>query len=228
MRDRDPEHLHPLASAKMAQLLSLTQPAGLPVALAETWRDPGTQDADYAKGRDSHGNIVTQAAVVTQARGGQSWHNLTRWVRRCEDCGHDPAEHGPLGDSDPGFRSCLSCLRRCLGRNVGAWLLVPASLAWHFYLRDDGDEAPGSLEGIGANTLSPADKARYWQLGKLAQSIGLRWGGDFDGDGIAYERGEWDLGHFEARPPGATLSHVQAVLAIKGGDLVLDRGGLRT
>jgi hypothetical protein len=109
----------------------------------------------------------------------------------------------------------------------GVWTRVPSSLAWHFYLKDDGDE--GGLEGIGRNTLSAEDRKRYAQLGAIGRDeLGLRWGGDFDGDGIPFEPGEWDLGHFEARMPGWTLGHVSAVLDIKGADLVIDHGGRTT
>ena len=223
MRDRDPAHLHPYASAKMAQHLSLAQEAGIPVALCETWRDPALQGLDWRKGRDEHGNIVDAAAIVTQARPGQSWHNPTRWARICSDCGHDGEEHGPTGDQLLAFRSCTACGHRCLAANVIAWTQVPASFAWHFYVRDGA----GGLEGLGASALTDAAKEHYVHLGALAKQLGVRWGGDFDDDGIPFEKGEWDLGHFEARPPGATLSQVVAVLSIKGGDLVMDRGGFR-
>lgn len=222
MRDRDPDHLHPYALAKMNQLFALAGPdpafAGLSLVLQETYRDEDTQAEDWAKGRDGHGNVVNAALVVTQARPGQSWHGLRRWIRACADCGHHPEFHGPRGESQPGFQSCLTCLRRCLSVSVSAWARVPASLAWHFYIRDPD----GSLEGLGANDLSTEDRVRYERLGALARSIGVRWGGDFDGDGIPFEKGEWDLGHFEARPEGfATLSQVHAALDIQGSDLTL-------
>jgi hypothetical protein len=223
--DRDPAHLHPIASAKMAQLLSLTQHAGLPVVLQETYRDYETQAADYAKGRDEHGNIVDAKAVVTQAKPGYSWHNLRRWIRQCSDCGHEPAEHGPSSDALPAFKSCTACGRRCLAVNVTAWKDVPASMAWHFYI----PTADGGLEGFGAHPLTAESRARYLDLGRLGQSIeDVVWGGDFDRDGTPFEPGEWDLGHFHVRPKGATLLQVKAVLAIRGGELVYDRGSLRT
>lgn len=218
MRDRDPRHLHPLASAKMAQLLSLAQHEGIPVVLVETWRDDEQQDAD-------------QAAGLSKAGAGDSDHNFLRWAPRCSDCGHEPECHGPLGESQPGFRSCLECLRRCLNQHVADWARVPASLAWHFYIRDgaEGDRHAheGGLEGLGANRLDPEDLARYRRLGELGRSLGLRWGGDWDGDGIPLERGENDLGHFSARPAGYTVAQVRAVLEIQGGDLVMRHAGLR-
>ena len=193
MIDRDPNHLHPWARRLMVELAERAVQAEIPVVLQETYRDFADQLANYRKGRDDHGNVVNAAAVVTNARPGQSWHNLTRWT---------------LVD--------------------GLWERVPASLAWHFYIRDDGDE--GGLEGIGANTLSAEDRRRYAQLGALvrqAPALPIRWLGDSDGDGVPFEKGEWDLGHFQGIP-GGTLAHVTAVLDIKGGDLVIDHGGFRT
>ena len=38
----------------------------------------------------------------------------------------------------------------------------------------------------------------YLQLAQIAKEIGgLRWGGDWDGDGKPFERGEYDSPHFE-------------------------------
>jgi len=79
-RDRDPDHLHPFALMKMRQLDRLAFKTGIGTLLEETWRDPVLQSADYAKGRDAHGNIIDRSQVVTNARGGQSDHNFTRMV----------------------------------------------------------------------------------------------------------------------------------------------------
>lgn len=43
--------------------------------MVEGYRPSSEQDALYAKGRDANGNVVDKAAVVTYARGGQSYHN---------------------------------------------------------------------------------------------------------------------------------------------------------
>ena len=41
-------------------------------------------------------------------------------------------------------------------------------------------------------------KEIYLQLAAIASAIGgLRWGGDFNGDGVPFERGEYDSPHFE-------------------------------
>jgi hypothetical protein len=45
--------------------------------LQETWRDPGEQLRLYGLGRDEHGNVVDKKKVVTNAKPGLSWHNLT-------------------------------------------------------------------------------------------------------------------------------------------------------
>lgn len=47
----------------------------------------------------------------------------------------------------------------------------------------------------------PAWNARelYLQLAAIGKAIGLRWGGDWDGDGKPFERGETDSPHFELK-----------------------------
>jgi len=43
----------------------------------ETWRDPAVQAAHFAKGRNAAGMVILPGAVITNARPGRSWHNLT-------------------------------------------------------------------------------------------------------------------------------------------------------
>lgn len=194
MRDRDPNHLHPLALMKKNQLETLAGRAGLPpLLLEETHRMPDLQDVDFAKGRDSAGNVIDADAIVTQARGGQSDHNFTRWIA-------DP-------DAPEG------------------WRLVPASLAWHFYIRvPDGG---GALYGLGEFANVPEVRELYGRLGELAAGIDVRWGGDTNRNGKPFEPGERDLVHFSARPRGYTPSQVAAILEIRGGDLAWPRSAGR-
>jgi hypothetical protein len=46
----------------------------------EAYRSSAQQNAYYAKGRDSQGNIVDKSKVVTYAQGGESYHNYGRAV----------------------------------------------------------------------------------------------------------------------------------------------------
>lgn len=80
MSDALREHLHPI----MLPLLDrhqaiLRRRFGIATIVQETWRDPKTaQLAAYLKGRDPvTGAVVDPAAVVTNARPGQSWHGIT-------------------------------------------------------------------------------------------------------------------------------------------------------
>ena len=44
----------------------------------------------------------------------------------------------------------------------------------------------------------------WWKIGKIAQGIGLRWGGDWHDQGpspVGQPRGSWDPGHVEYREP---------------------------
>lgn len=75
MSDRDPRHLHPLIRPKMTEHFELIKrfvPRGF---LQETWVDPGEQLRRYMIGRDANGKVI--GVTVTNAKGGDSWHNLT-------------------------------------------------------------------------------------------------------------------------------------------------------
>lgn len=92
---------------------------------------------------------------------------------------------------------------------AGAWQRVPASLAYHLAIGDDGDEYPGSWEGFGRNHLHEKDVAAYTRLGEIGESLGLTWGGRW--------KKPVDFSHYELRV--APLSQVVAALNIQGGDL---------
>lgn len=185
-RERAIEQLHPLIVPLLEEHLRQAEADPLlagRVKLSETWRDDSTQRADWLKGRDTNGNVVDPAKIVTNARPGASWHGLSRWAK------------GPAGD----------------------WARVPASLAYHLALGDDGDEYPGSWEGYGRNKLDAKDVVAYTHLGEIGEALGLTWGGRW--------KSPVDFSHYELRV--APLSQVVAVLNIQGGDLA-GVGGLRT
>lgn len=46
--------------------------------LSFTWRSVEEQDALWRLGRNEAGEVVDRKKVVTNARGGASWHNITR------------------------------------------------------------------------------------------------------------------------------------------------------
>lgn len=83
----------------------------------------------------------------------------------------------------------------------------PASMAYHLALL-----RPGGLVGFGERLTKPM-LLMYRALGLLGETLGLRWGGNWDQDAVALEDGENDLTHFEFHPNGATLS--QTIAAIK-------------
>jgi peptidoglycan LD-endopeptidase CwlK len=62
--------LLPVVQAKANRFLSLASDAGIPLLVTATYRSFQEQDDLYAQGRTKPG------AIVTQVRGGQSWHNF--------------------------------------------------------------------------------------------------------------------------------------------------------
>lgn len=61
--------LHPVVAAKMKTLVSEAEAQGIRILITDDFRSTAEQDALYRKGRGAPGN------VVTNARGGQSYHN---------------------------------------------------------------------------------------------------------------------------------------------------------
>lgn len=61
LRDRDPEHLHPVFRAKVAALEEKLACEKLPFKLFEGFRSPQRQQYLYAQGRTAPGSIVTRA-----------------------------------------------------------------------------------------------------------------------------------------------------------------------
>lgn len=72
MSSRRLEDLHPQARAKVDALMTEARRRGLHLMVTATYRSFAEQDALYAQGRTEPGPIVTNA------RGGQSFHNVRR------------------------------------------------------------------------------------------------------------------------------------------------------
>ena len=87
--------------------------------------------------------------------------------------------HGRNGDKRPIVTWTLNSKH-----NIQDPLGRPASEAW--------DCVP-----VMAGKLRWDDARAYKVLRQIAEELGLRWGGDWDRDGIPGERGEWDSPHFE-------------------------------
>jgi len=66
---RDLKDLLPIVSAKCDAFIAECKRQGIDVLITSTLRDNESQDALYAQGRTTAGNIVTNA------KGGQSFHN---------------------------------------------------------------------------------------------------------------------------------------------------------
>jgi hypothetical protein len=90
---------------------------------------------------------------------------------------------------------------------------APCSLAYHVA----PDIPNGRLLGFGSSKLDAVAIAIYKAVGILGESLGLRWGGNWDEDLNLMERGEDDLGHFEHHP-GFTMAQARAAFAA-GQDL---------
>lgn len=71
MPSRSLDDLHPDMKPLAEQFLQKCSDQGIDAFLTCTYRSNAEQDADYAKGRTSPGQ------VITNARGGQSAHNCT-------------------------------------------------------------------------------------------------------------------------------------------------------
>ncbi len=70
VNSRDIKELYPEVAKKAQQLIDLCKKEHIDIILTSTYRDFESQDALYAQGRTAKGRIVTNA------RGGQSFHNF--------------------------------------------------------------------------------------------------------------------------------------------------------
>lgn len=66
----------PVLSDKIYKLSTLLAAEDIYIAVVQGLRTVAEQDALFAKGRDAEGNVINRAKVVTNARGGHSWHNF--------------------------------------------------------------------------------------------------------------------------------------------------------
>lgn len=69
MASRSLSDLHPVVQQKAEQFLTTCEAQGIDVLIYCTYRSPEEQNGLYAQGRTKPGSIVTNA------RGGESWHN---------------------------------------------------------------------------------------------------------------------------------------------------------
>lgn len=94
------------------------------------------------------------------------------------------AEHAELwaqGRTKPGPKVTWTKTSRHMVRDKNG---KPASDAWDCVPMINGKTAWNA-------------KKEYLTLGKIAQELGLRWGGNFDMDDTPFEKGECDSPHFE-------------------------------
>jgi peptidoglycan L-alanyl-D-glutamate endopeptidase CwlK len=95
INSRSLDELHPKVKALAEQFKKECLAAGFDILIYSTYRDNEAQDVIYAQGRTAKGRIVTNA------RGGQSFHNYRvafDWV---------PMLHGkPLWDNDVIYAKC--------------------------------------------------------------------------------------------------------------------------
>lgn len=70
INSRDLNDLHPLVEALCRSFLDECKKEGIDLLVTSTYRDFESQNALYAQGRTLPGNRVTNA------KGGQSWHNF--------------------------------------------------------------------------------------------------------------------------------------------------------
>ncbi|MFB9327013.1 M15 family metallopeptidase [Paenibacillus aurantiacus] len=69
------EGLHPSVRLATERLIEQSYAAGVPIVITQGLRTIAEQDALFAKGRDANGKIIKPKDVVTNARGGRSYHN---------------------------------------------------------------------------------------------------------------------------------------------------------
>lgn len=69
INSRKLEDLIPIVAAKAAAFVAACRAVGIDVLITSTYRDHESQNALYAQGR------TTPGKRVTNAKGGQSWHN---------------------------------------------------------------------------------------------------------------------------------------------------------
>lgn len=69
INSRDLKELHPIVQAKAVLFIERCRAQGITLLVTSTYRDHESQNALYAQGR------TTEGKIVTNAKGGQSFHN---------------------------------------------------------------------------------------------------------------------------------------------------------
>lgn len=69
INSRSLDELHPIVKEKVQQFIQKCDENGIDLLVTSTYRDHESQNALYAQGR------TTPGKKVTNAKGGQSWHN---------------------------------------------------------------------------------------------------------------------------------------------------------
>jgi peptidoglycan L-alanyl-D-glutamate endopeptidase CwlK len=69
------EELYPPFRARIERLLDFCDQKGWKVIITQALRTFEDQDALYAKGRDEKGIVIDPSQVITNAKGGESYHN---------------------------------------------------------------------------------------------------------------------------------------------------------
>lgn len=70
------DKVFPKLATKIRQLSTLLAAEDIFLTVAQGLRTIEEQDALFFKGRDSDGDVINKAQIVTNARGGHSWHNF--------------------------------------------------------------------------------------------------------------------------------------------------------
>jgi peptidoglycan LD-endopeptidase CwlK len=114
--------VYPKLATKIYQLSTLMAAEELFITVAQGLRTVEEQDALFAKGRDEHGAVINKAQIVTNARGGNSYHNYGLAV----DCYPVDKESGGVdwNPSHPDWKR-MESLGVSLGLTSGAnWIRI--------------------------------------------------------------------------------------------------------
>ena len=77
---RDLEDLEPVTREMAWRLIGAAAVLGMEVYVVHTYRSEAEQDRLWRLGRNNAGEVVDRGAVVTNAEGGDSWHNYRRAI----------------------------------------------------------------------------------------------------------------------------------------------------
>ena len=136
------QFVFPKLADKIRCMAEMLEGEGITIIVAQGLRTWPVQDALFAKGRDSQGNVIDKSQVVTNARGGESWHNFGLAV----DCAIFDREHQTIdwNASHPAWKR-MEAVGISLGLTSGAnWTrLVDAP---HFQITGAFPEAAPNSE----------------------------------------------------------------------------------